>query len=49
MLVAATFLLVRRHDWLLLGPVTFWLAWTTFGAWSGTSYRPAFFASTRRT
>lgn len=45
-LVAATFLLVRRHDWLLLGPVTFWLAWTTFGAWSTTSYRPGYFAST---
>jgi uncharacterized membrane protein len=45
-LVAATLLLVQRHDWLLLGPVSFWLTWTTFGVWSGTSYRTSYFAST---
>lgn len=46
MLVVATFLLVRRHDWVLLGLTSFWLTWVSFAAWSGQSYRASYFAST---
>jgi uncharacterized membrane protein len=46
MLVVATLLLVRRHDWLLLGLASFWLTWVSFAAWSGESYRASYFAST---
>jgi uncharacterized membrane protein len=45
-LVAATLFLVLRHDWLFLALAGFWLTWATLAAWSGESYRPAYFAST---
>ena len=45
-LVAATLLLLRRHDWLLLALVSFWLTWTTFAGWSADSYRWSYFVST---
>ena len=45
-LIAATFWLVRRHDWLLLGPVSFWLTWTTFGLWASQAYSFRYFIAT---
>ena len=45
-LVAATLLLLRRHDWLFLALVSFWLTWTTFAGWWSDSYRFSYFVST---
>src|SRR6185436_3502139 len=44
-LVAATYWLVGRHDWVALGPVSFWFTWLTYGAWASQAYRPEYFMS----
>jgi uncharacterized membrane protein len=45
-LAVATYLLVRRHHWPILGPVAFLFTWNTFSMWAERSYRPELFVST---
>jgi uncharacterized membrane protein len=45
-LVAATWLLVKRREWLFLALASFWLTWTTFALWWAFAYRSSYFAST---
>jgi uncharacterized membrane protein len=46
LLAAASLVLVQRHRWPALGPVSMWLTWTSYAAWYAQSYRTEWFVST---